>query len=118
MPVGQGAAGGPVVELAQTFWLLLVGHCLADYPLQGDFLARAKNHTSPMPGVPWPFALVSHALIHSGVVWLLTGSHALAAMEFCLHTGIDYAKSDRRISFVTDQLMHVCCKAFYVGLMA
>ena len=34
------------------FWLM-VGHALADYPLQGDFLAKAKNRTAPIPGVPW-----------------------------------------------------------------
>jgi hypothetical protein len=33
--------------------LLLVDHALADYPLQGDFLARAKNHTAPIPGISW-----------------------------------------------------------------
>lgn len=32
---------------------LVAGHALADYPLQGDFLARAKNRTAPIAGFPW-----------------------------------------------------------------
>lgn len=35
------------------FAALVAGHALADYPLQGDFLARAKNRAAPIPGVPW-----------------------------------------------------------------
>jgi hypothetical protein len=32
---------------------LIAGHALADYPLQGDFLSRAKNRSAPIPGFPW-----------------------------------------------------------------
>jgi hypothetical protein len=39
------------------FPLLLVDHALADYPLQVDFLARAKNHAAPIPGISWYQAL-------------------------------------------------------------
>jgi hypothetical protein len=42
------------------FWLL-VGHAIADYPLQGDFLAKAKNYTLAIPGIPWQQALFWHA---------------------------------------------------------
>ena len=35
------------------FAMMVVGHVLADYPLQGDFLSRAKNRFSPIVGVPW-----------------------------------------------------------------
>ena len=32
----------------------------------GDFLARAKNRTAPIPGFPWWQALTAHAAMHSG----------------------------------------------------
>jgi hypothetical protein len=38
--------------LISSFWWLLVAHVLADYPLQGAFLARGKNHRNPIPGIP------------------------------------------------------------------
>ncbi|MFM1977463.1 MAG: hypothetical protein RL145_2309, partial [Pseudomonadota bacterium] len=34
-------------------YLLIVAHFICDYPLQGDFLSKAKNLTAPIPGVPW-----------------------------------------------------------------
>lgn len=42
---------------------LMIGlHMLADYPLQGDFLAKAKNRRVPVPGVPWWQALGAHSI--------------------------------------------------------
>ena len=96
------------------FFALLIGHALADYPLQGDFLARAKNHRAPIPGAPWYQALGAHALIHAGMVWVITGFWWMGVMEFSAHAQIDYAKCDGKIDFNTDQLLHVACKAFYV----
>jgi len=29
--------------------LLFAGHALCDYPLQGNFLAKGKNHRNPHP---------------------------------------------------------------------
>jgi hypothetical protein len=58
----------------------LVGHAVADYPLQGDFLA-------------WTQALAAHALIHAGAVALATGSAALGVPEFACHAAIDYANA-------------------------
>ncbi|WP_321795974.1 DUF3307 domain-containing protein [Burkholderia sp. BCC1988] len=71
------------------FFALLVGHALADYPLQGDFLARAKNRFAPVTSVPWYQALAAHALIHMGIVWLMTGIWRLGAPEFIAHAVID-----------------------------
>ena len=96
---------------------LIIGHFLADYPLQGEFLAKAKNHRAPVAGVPFYHALIAHAAMHAGVVWYMTGNGALAIAEFCLHALIDYAKCDGRISFNTDQALHVICKAVYVGVL-
>jgi hypothetical protein len=95
------------------FWLV-VGHSVADYPLQGDFLARGKNHSAPLPGVPWLICLMAHAAIHAGAVALATGSVALGCAEFVIHCAIDYGKCDGRFGFVTDQILHVGCKVVWV----
>lgn len=33
--------------------LLIFAHAVADYPLQGEFLAKAKNRMMPIPGFPF-----------------------------------------------------------------
>lgn len=100
------------------FLALLVGHALADYPLQGDFLAKAKNRTAPIPGVPWPHALGAHAAIHGGVVWLVTGIWWLGALEAVAHAYIDDAKCRGVIGYHTDQALHVLCKVLWVLALA
>jgi hypothetical protein len=100
------------------FWLV-VGHAIADYPLQGDFLARAKNHRAPIPGVPFIHGLLPHALIHGGFVALATGSVWIGMAEVLLHALIDFAKCDGRFgegeaAFQTDQLLHIACKVIWV----
>ena len=49
-------------------FVLVVAHFLCDFPLQGDFLAKAKNPEAPLPGVPWQWAMLAHAAIHAGAV--------------------------------------------------
>jgi hypothetical protein len=97
-------------------FLLLVWHALADYPLQGDFLAKAKSRSAPIPGVPWYQALGAHALIHAGGVVLLTGSLMLGVGELIAHFLIDDAKCRGRIGFNTDQALHVACKVVWAGI--
>lgn len=101
----------------QTLLMLVVGHALADYPLQGEFLARAKNRFAPVPGVPWYQALGAHALIHGGVVGVVTGSLVLGALETAAHLLIDDCKCGGRISYNTDQLLHVLCKLLWVAAL-
>lgn len=95
------------------FGLMLAGHALADYPLQGDFLARAKNRAAPVAGVPWYQALGAHAIIHGGFVGIITGSPWLALAEVCIHAATDDAKCTGKIGFNTDQAIHVACKAVW-----
>lgn len=99
------------------FLLLLGWHWLADYPLQGDFLAKAKNRTSPLPGIPWQQALTAHAGIHAFGVLVLTGYIWLALFELVAHFAIDDAKCRGRISFNVDQALHAACKLGYVLLI-
>lgn len=96
--------------------LLVVAHALCDYPLQGDFLARAKNRTAPIPGVPWWQALTAHAVIQAGAVGVITGSLGLALAEGALHWITDDLKCRGRISFNTDQAIHISCKVLWAFL--
>ena len=91
-------------------FLLLAGHALCDYPLQGDFLARAKDHTDPVPGVPWYQCLTAHALIHALAVFVITGSLWYAFIEFGFHWSIDFMKNDGAFEFNTDQALHILTK--------
>lgn len=111
------------------FWLM-VGHALADYPLQGDFLARAKCRCAT--SFPWQIALTAHAMIHAGFVAGLTGSIYLGLGELVLHWIIDYAKCEgwlmyfgplrnedaasRRALWI-DQALHAVCKAAWAVLV-
>lgn len=105
-----------MIDPIQMFGLLMVGHAIADYPLQGDFLARAKNRTAPIPGVPWQQALGAHALIHAGFVGVITGSIALAVCEFAAHWITDDLKCRGKINFNTDQAIHLICKVVWCAI--
>lgn len=92
-------------------FLLLAGHALADYPLQGDFLAKGKQGL--IPGVPRLTILLMHGLIHGGVVALITGSVWLGIAETTAHCFIDEAKTKNLFNFNGDQLLHVVCKLIW-----
>lgn len=104
-------------------WVLLnAGHALCDYPLQGDFLARGKNHVSPIPGVPWQPCLWAHAMIHAGMVLLVTHSTTLATLELFLHAWTDWSKNaglfgrNAEQAFDIDQAIHFGCKLIWAIL--
>ena len=94
----------------QILGFLLAAHALADYPLQGDFLSKAKNRFAPIIGVPWYQAMGAHAMIQAGFVGVITGSVGLAVAEFIAHFTTDHLKCANRISFNTDQAIHIACK--------
>ena len=99
------------------FLAFAIAHALADYPLQGDFLAREKQRRQAVSSREWLIALTAHALIHSGGVWIVSGSVALATAELVVHWLIDLGKGEGRYGYVTDQLLHLGCKAVYVVLL-
>lgn len=101
----------------EMFCLLIFAHMLADYPLQGDFLARAKNATNPIPGIPPRQALTAHAIIHGGFVGLITGSVWFALAEVVAHWVIDDAKCHDDFNFNTDQALHFLCKFLWVAII-
>jgi len=99
--------------LTLLFWLL-VAHALCDFPLQNDYLAKAKSAWSGH--AEWPWALAGHSLIQGGGVALVTGSIWLGLAEAVLHAVIDNLKCANRISYSVDQSLHVCCKLLWLGL--
>lgn len=110
----------------QLGFALLIGHAIADYPLQGEFLALGKNHkltpetryfrSETLRGL-WLHCLTAHSLIHAGVVWAISGAFFLGIAEFFLHWILDFLKSAGVTKFHLDQFLHVLCKAGYVALI-
>ncbi len=100
------------------FFQLIALHCLADYSLQNDFVAKAKNPSAPLPGVPWWLILAVHSAIHAGTVSLVAPPWCVAT-EFVSHFVIDYGKckgwfGSGQKAFIIDQGLHVGFKAVYV----
>ena len=105
------------MNFLELLFALLVGHALCDFPLQGDYLSRGKNHKQPIPGSPWWILLIAHALIHGGAVALVTGSVAFGVAETVVHALIDRAKCNGDISYEADQAAHVLFKILWAGLL-
>jgi hypothetical protein len=95
--------------------LLVWGHVIADYPLQGDFLAKGKDPEGPFKDFfPWTQALFAHSMIQAGFVFLFTGSVQCFLMELIGHAWTDYAKTQKWISLNIDQSIHIGMKLFYL----
>ena len=109
-------AAVPLDQPLQLFILLILGHFVADFPLQGDRMAVEK-----CPGkdvvLNWRWWLSSHAATHGFVVAILTGFPVLGLCEMLIHGLIDYGKCRHRYSIVTDQLLHLGCKAGWAALV-
>ncbi len=108
------------------FFAFCIGHALADFPLQGDFLAHGKSrHAKPValatgnapPKLLWVFCLTAHALIHAGFVWCLSGRVLLGLAEFVAHWIIDFVKCEGRTSFETDQFLHLFAKVVWIAMI-
>lgn len=100
------------------FLAMVAAHALADYPLQGDFLSKAKNRTAPIPGVPWYQALGAHAIIHGAAVAFITKSPALGIAEAVVHAVTDDLKCRGKLSFDQDQAIHIASKAVWATIVA
>jgi hypothetical protein len=101
-------------------WQLWALHFLCDFPLQGDFLARAKNHLTPIPGVYGPLCLFAHAFIQAAAVALILPL-PYAGCELVTHLALDVAKNEGVLGtgsrgFIVDQLAHLGLKVAYVGI--
>ena len=107
----------------QLFFAFAIGHAVADFALQTEFLARGKNrHLAPPAGELhsrhlWLYCLTAHALIHAGAVWVISGCAGLAVAELLLHWLIDWAKTEKKLGFHGDQALHLICKAVYAAIL-
>jgi hypothetical protein len=101
--------------MTEMLFLLIAGHAVAEYPLQGDFLAANKARTGPNY-VPWWQALIAHSFIHGGFVALITGLWWLGAAEVIAHAITDHLKCEKHIGLNTDQIIHVACKVIWCGI--
>jgi hypothetical protein len=116
-----GIAGGMIL-----FFAMAIGHALGDYPLQGSFLASGKNRHidsstffggSEVSPILWVHSLTAHSLIQAGMVWIVTGSAALALAEFVVHWIIDFVRCEKWIGFSMDQALHFSCKMIYAMIL-
>lgn len=105
-----------MTEFFYLLFLLIAAHSLADYPLQGDFLAQAKDRNTNIGKMFWPHALFAHSMIHGGFVLLITGSVVLASAETVIHAATDWLKCEKKISLNTDQAIHIGCKVVWALL--
>lgn len=96
------------------FFAFTIAHALADFPLQGDYLARMKVRNQANNIQEWIVALTAHSLVHAGAVWIVSGSAILGATELCLHWLIDLGKGEGKYGYATDQCLHLACKLAYV----
>jgi hypothetical protein len=96
------------------FFAFTIAHALADFPLQGDYLARMKRRDQSDNPSEWIIPLTAHSLVQAGGVWIVSGSPLIAATELCLHWLIDLAKGEGKFGYLTDQLLHLICKVAYV----
>ena len=67
--------------------------------------------------MPWFHALLAHSGIHSGAVYLISGSIYMALFELVAHFVIDYLKCKGKIDFNQDQCLHFMCKWGYTVLV-
>lgn len=105
----------PLVLNLDHFWgllfLLVFGHCLADYALQSPEMQHAKNSTKN-PKEIWIPVLFAHSMIHAGIVYLITFKLGLAIYQLVVHFIIDDLKcrgklTDGRFPFAKDQFLHI-----------
>jgi hypothetical protein len=111
-----------VSDLAQQgpfalFAAFVVMHALADFPLQGAYLASQKVRRLADSRSTWIVALLAHCVIQAGGVWCVSGSLALGGVELVLHGLIDLGKGEDKYGLATDQTLHLSCKLVYALLL-
>lgn len=93
--------------------LLIFAHYLGDFGLQNDFIAKFK---SPGSAPFWFHVMIGHCAIQAGGVLLVTRNPNLAVAEFVAHFTIDYFKCKGKLSFNSDQALHIFCKLIWWGI--
>ena len=80
------------MELILTlFFQMIIGHAIADFVLQPDAMGFGKNRNNDAQKTKgrlfphWYYWMTSHTLVHSGAVYIITGSIVLGLIELVLH---------------------------------
>ena len=92
---------------------LLLGHFVADFPLQGDKMAVEKCPGKDVT-LNWRWWLSAHTGTHGFFVALLTGIPALGVAEMVCHFLIDFGKCRFGYKLIIDQILHWGCKLVWV----
>ena len=112
-----------MMSLMPIFFQLLIGHALADFVLQPDAMGYGKNRNSDAQKTKgelfphWYYWMTAHALVHGGVVYIVSGSAVLGLIETGLHWAIDFGKCEGWYNIHIDQGLHIACKLVYCGLI-
>jgi hypothetical protein len=104
-----------VNEFGRLIFYMLAGHALADFALQSPWHSSCK-YPDNVQQYPWYAGLGCHALIHGGLVGLITGYWLIGVAETIAHAGIDFMKGRGWIDSRTDQAMHFACKAWWATI--
>ena len=110
----------------EIFIFLIAAHFLCDYPLQGNYMAMAKNRhvlrEDDFFNIPkweeWPWVLSGHAFIHGGAVYLITGLWYLGLAEAIIHWITDDSKCGGKLTYNQDQFIHIACKVTWAIIAA
>ena len=84
----------------ENIFMLIFGHALADFVLQPEAMGYGKNrndkiHDKEHSLFPvWHYWLTAHALVHSGIVYMITGNIWLGVFETVVHWITDFAKNE------------------------
>lgn len=92
------------------FVKLLMGHAVADFGLQSDWVAINKNRHFNKTPVNWQYVMAAHALIHGAAVTAITGRIGLGIAETVCHFIIDCGKCESWFGIHVDQAAHILCK--------
>jgi hypothetical protein len=92
---------------------MVMGHALADFALQSDWMAVNKSRHLNKTPVNWQYVLGAHGLIHGLMVTLVTGNLLLGLLETVAHCAIDFGKCEGNYGIHADQFMHFACKVLW-----
>ncbi len=97
---------------------LIFWHFLADFPFQGDYIAKGKNPLKKKDDAPWWWLMVAHCIIHATGVFFITKSFFLAWLEYSSHYVYDTLKCHGKLTFMQDQVCHLIMKFIYVAWLS